>query len=92
MSCYKQTADDEALNLTHELEATAETQAQLLVEARKLRVALPQEELAEAQEEIRDAKAADAKVLRQTAQLQRNLQKINAFWDEHRANPPPAPQ
>ena len=37
MSHYRQTANNEAMNLTYELEATAETQAQLLVEARKLR-------------------------------------------------------
>ena len=49
MSHYKQT-DDEALNLIHELEATTETQAQLLVEARRLRLTRLQKELAETRE------------------------------------------
>ena len=71
---YKQTADDEALNLTHELKATTETQAQLLVEARQLCFTRLQKELAETQERNRAAEATDAKVLRQIAQLKSNLE------------------
>ena len=81
MSHYKQT-DDEAVNLIHELEATTETQAQLLVEARRLRLTRLQKELAETRERNRVAEATNAKVVRQIAQLKSNLEKINAFYDE----------
>ena len=83
MARYKQTANNEALNSTHKLEATAETQPQLLVEARKLCFTRLQKELAETQERNRVTEATDAKVVRQIAQLKSNLEKINAFYDEH---------
>ena len=91
MSHYKQT-DGEAVNLIHELEATTEAQAQLLVEARRLRLTRLQKELAKTREGNKVAEATNAKVVKQIAQLKSNLDKINAFYNRRRANPPPPTQ
>ena len=88
MSRHRQTADNEALNLIYELEATTETQAQLLVEARELLFTQLQKELAETLERNKAAKVTDEKVVKKIAQLKSNLEKINAFYNKRRANPP----
>ena len=88
MSHRRQTAGDEALNLTYELEANNETQAQLMIKARELRLTRLQKELAETLENNKAAEAHDAKILKKIDRLKSNLENINIFYNKLRANPP----